>query len=135
VGELPVLKVVPFQFHQLFLNLLSNALKFSQAGIEPYIVVRSELVEGNDVPNGLSEIARTYYHLSVSDNGIGFAPEQSEQIFNMFYRLHGREKFEGTGLGLAICKKIVENHKGKIYAEGQQNEGAVFHIYLPVEEA
>jgi PAS domain S-box-containing protein len=134
VGELPVLKVVPFQFHQLFLNLLGNALKFTKAGIEPYIVVQSELVEGNRLPNGLSEVARTYYHLSVSDNGIGFAPEQSEQIFEMFYRLHGRAKYEGTGLGLSICKKIVENHKGTIYADGRLNEGAVFHIYLPVEE-
>jgi PAS domain S-box-containing protein len=133
VEELPVMNIVPFQFHQLFLNLLSNALKFSKAGIAPYIVVRSKVVEGNYLPKGAGEVARAYYHLSVSDNGIGFAPEQSEQIFEMFYRLHGRAKYEGTGLGLSICKKIVENHKGKIYAEGQQNEGAVFHIYLPVE--
>lgn len=134
VGELPVLKVVPFQFHQLFLNLLGNALKFSKAAIAPYIVVQSELVEGNGLPNGTGEAARAYYHLSVSDNGIGFEPEQAEQIFERFYRLHGRAKYEGTGLGLSICKKIVENHKGKIFAESQLNEGAVFHIYLPVEE-
>jgi PAS domain S-box-containing protein len=133
VGELPTLNVVPFQFHQLFLNLLSNALKFSKAGTDPCIVVRSELVEGNSPPDGLGEVAKAHYHLSVSDNGIGFAAEQSEKIFEMFYRLHGRTDYEGTGLGLAICKKIVENHKGSIAAEGRENEGAVFHIYLPID--
>jgi len=52
----------------------------------------------------------------------------------MFYRVYGRKDYEGTGLGLAICKKIIENHKGFIFAEGKENEGAAFHIYLPVEE-
>jgi len=134
VGELPTLKIVPFQFHQLFLNLLNNALKFSKPGVSPHIVVCSELVKSNGMLSGLPKVDKAFYHLTVSDNGIGFEPEQSEKIFEMFYRLHGRAKYEGTGLGLAICKKIVENHKGVIIAEGKQNEGAVFHIYLPVEE-
>jgi PAS domain S-box-containing protein len=131
VEELPTLNVVRFQFYQLFLNLLSNALKFSKSDTDPYIVVRSELVEGKGV-NGLSEVTKAYYHLSVSDNGIGFSPEQAEKVFEKFYRLHGRTNYEGTGLGLAICKKIVENHKGVIAAESRENEGAIFHIYLPV---
>lgn len=134
VGELPTLNVVRFQFYQLFLNLINNALKFSKPGIDPYIVVHSELVEGRRLPDSLGEVAKACYHLSVSDNGIGFAAEQSEKIFEMFYRLHGRTHYEGTGLGLAICKKIVENHKGSIVAEGRENEGAAFHIYLPVKE-
>jgi PAS domain S-box-containing protein len=133
VEELPTLDLVPFQFYQLFLNLLSNALKFSKSGIDPCIEVRSELVEGKGV-NGSRDVAKAYYHLSVSDNGIGFSPEQAEKIFEMFYRLNGRTKYEGTGLGLAICKKIVENHKGVISAEGRENEGSVFHIYLPVKD-
>ena len=132
VGVLPTLHVIRFQFYQLFLNLLSNALKFSQPGIDPYIVVCSELVQGKSLPNRLPEGDKAYYHLSVSDNGIGFIAEQSEKIFEMFYRLHGRAEYEGTGLGLAICKKIVENHKGLIFAESKRNEGATFHIYLPV---
>ncbi len=133
VGKLPTLNVVRFQFYQLFLNLLNNALKFSRSGIDPCIVVRSELVEGSDMPYGYGEADKAYYHFSVSDNGIGFGPEQSERIFEPFYRVHGRTQYEGTGLGLAICKKTVENHKGTMYAEGRQNEGAVFHFYLPVE--
>src|SRR5581483_11653883 len=76
-GELPTLKIVRFQFHQLFLNLLSNALKFSKPGIDPCIVVRCEFARGNRLPNGLGEGDNAYYHISVSDNGIGFDPEQS----------------------------------------------------------
>jgi PAS domain S-box-containing protein len=133
IEQLPTLKVVRSQFYQLFLNLLSNALKFSRPDLPPYIVVRNELVEGNDLLNVPGEVGKVYYHLSVSDNGIGFAPEQAEKIFEMFYRLHGRKQYEGTGLGLAICKKIVENHKGAMVAESKQNEGSVFHIYLPVK--
>lgn len=133
VGKLPALNVVRFQFYQLFLNLLSNALKFSKPGIDPCITVRSELVEGNDVPFGHGEADKAYYHLSVSDNGIGFAADQSQRIFQPFYRVHGRTQYEGTGLGLAICKKTVENHEGAMYAESKQNEGAVFHIYLPAK--
>jgi PAS domain S-box-containing protein len=134
IGELPTLNVIRFQFHQLFLNLLSNALKFSKPDIDPYVVVRSERVEGVSLPNGFGEVEKAYYHLSVADNGIGFTPQQSEKIFEMFYRLYERSRYEGTGLGLAICKKIVENHRGAIFAEGRENEGATFHIYLPVEE-
>lgn len=134
IGELPTLNVVRFQCQQLFTNLLNNALKFSKPGIAPHIMVKSELVAGNSLPNDLSKNNKAYHHLSVSDNGIGFSPEQAEKIFEMFYRVFGRKDYEGTGLGLAICKKIIENHKGLIFAEGKENEGAAFHIYLPAEE-
>jgi PAS domain S-box-containing protein len=135
IEQLPTLNIVPFQFHQLFLNLLSNALKFSKSDINPYIQVRSEIVESNALPHHAAKDHKAYYHISVSDNGIGFSPDQCEKIFEMFYRLHARTVYEGTGLGLAICKKIVENHKGVIYAESRENEGAIFHIYLPVPES
>ena len=131
VEQLPTLTVVPFQFHQLFLNLLSNALKFAKPNKTPYIVVSCELVNGSSQKKGPGDIYKSYYHISVSDNGIGFPSELSENIFEMFYQLHGRAKYEGTGLGLAICKKIVENHEGAIFADSRENEGSVFHIYLP----
>ena len=73
----------------------------------------------------------TYYHITLSDNGIGFPAHFSEKIFEIFQRIHDHSKFEGTGIGLAICKKIVENHKGIMVAEGQVNQGATFHVYLP----
>ena len=69
--------------------------------------------------------------LSVSDNGIGFDASYSEKIFEVFQRLHGKEKYKGTGIGLAIVKKIVENHEGVIKASRKPGEGARFDIYLP----
>jgi PAS domain S-box-containing protein len=125
---LPSLNIVRFQFHQLFLNLLTNAIKFTVEGIVPEVIVSSDLVSG---VQGSSDARKMYHHITVKDNGIGFEPGQAEKIFEMFYRLHGRSEYEGTGLGLAICKKIVENHKGIIRAESRVNEGATFHIYLP----
>jgi PAS domain S-box-containing protein len=127
---LPDLNVVKFQFHQLFLNLLSNALKFSKEGTVPEIVVKAEILHGNDVPSQLRERG-SVHHISFADNGIGLEPQFAESIFEMFKRLHNRDKFEGTGIGLAICKRIVENHHGIIVAEGRPN-GATFHIYIPM---
>jgi light-regulated signal transduction histidine kinase (bacteriophytochrome) len=130
---LPTLNVIQFQFHQLFLNLLSNALKFSRENADPVVVIKSELLQGDAVPDFLDHLVRSWYHIIISDNGIGFESQFSEKIFDMFHRLHSRSEYEGTGIGLAICKKIVENHGGKIIAEGRINTGAAFHIYLPAE--
>jgi light-regulated signal transduction histidine kinase (bacteriophytochrome) len=128
---LPKLTVISFQFHQLFLNLLSNALKFSKTGTPPHIVIKSESVKGSVVPDRAADSKKKYYHISVSDNGIGFEPEYAEKIFEIFHRLHGRDNFDGSGIGLSICKKIIENHRGVMIAEGDVNAGATFHIYLP----
>lgn len=68
----------------------------------------------------------------VSDNGIGFKPEYNEKIFELFQQLHNKDTYKGTGIGLAIIKKIVNNHKGFISAEGKLGEGATFHIYIPI---
>ena len=127
---LPKLSVVKFQFRQLFLNLLGNSLKFSKIDKAPHIVIRSELIQDANLVLASSELNHCY-HISISDNGIGFEPELAEKIFEIFHRLHDKSDFEGTGIGLAICKKIVENHKGRIMAEGEINQGATFHIYLP----
>jgi PAS domain S-box-containing protein len=131
-SPLPVTAVIPFQFHQVFFNLLTNALKFTKPGKNPYILIRSAIIPVERVPGIQKSAAATYYHISVSDNGIGFPPEQSDRIFEVFQRLHSRDEYKGTGIGLAICKKIVENHNGVIRAEGKPGEGATFHIYLPV---
>lgn len=134
VEPLPVINAVSFQMRQLFLNLVSNALKFSRVDILPKIVIRSELVAGKEVPPTTSELAipgKIYHKISVADNGIGFNPEYRERVFQVFQRLHGRNEYEGTGIGLAICRKIVENHQGFISAEGQEGKGATFYVYLP----
>ncbi len=66
------------------------------------------------------------------DNGIGFDNKYGENIFKVFTRLHSFEEYEGSGVGLALCKKIMQNHKGYITAEGEEGVGAVFSLYFPV---
>jgi PAS domain S-box-containing protein len=125
------LNVISFQFRQLFFNLMSNALKFSKPDVAPHIVIQAEWVKGKKSidENMLDE--KEYYHISVSDNGIGFEQQYEKMIFEVFQRLHGKNEYAGTGIGLAICKKIVGNHHGIIKATGKLGEGAVFDIYLP----
>jgi PAS domain S-box-containing protein len=116
--DLPHIQGIPLQMTQLFGNLLSNALKYTRPAVPPVITITSEQ-QG------------PYYHLRVSDNGIGFEPQYAEQIFRIFQRLHRKSEFSGTGIGLAICKKIVENHHGEIYATSIPGQGSTFHVLLP----
>jgi light-regulated signal transduction histidine kinase (bacteriophytochrome) len=67
----------------------------------------------------------------VQDHGIGFRQDAADKIFVMFQRLHSKDEFVGTGIGLALCKKVVQNHGGKIWAEGKEGEGATFKVILP----
>ena len=130
--RLPTIKVIPFQVQQLFNNLLNNALKFSKKDVAPQIIVRSEMVDGRALPGAYAAAPTAYSHISFRDNGIGFEPEYEKKIFEVFQRLHGRGDYGGTGIGLAICKKIVENHNGFLTAESLPDQGATFHIYLPI---
>ena len=123
--------IIPFQFRQLMYNIIGNAIKFSRADVQPRIVIKCKIIKGSEVNNKKLLPENRYCHLSVMDNGIGFEPEYSEKIFEVFQRLHGKEKYKGTGIGLAIAKKIVENHNGIIVATGKLNEGATFNIYIP----
>ncbi|HUP14433.1 MAG TPA: ATP-binding protein, partial [Niastella sp.] len=130
--SLPELGIIPFQFKQLFTNLIGNSLKFARPGVKPYIQLSSGQVDGNTLPWPTANKEKKYWHITVADNGAGFDPKFNEQIFGLFQRLHGRRDYEGTGIGLAIAKKVVDNHCGFIAAEGRENEGATIHIYLPV---
>ena len=130
--SLPELNIIPFQFKQLFTNLVSNSIKFARPGVAPRITVKSALINGAVINNAAADTDKKYWHLSFIDNGAGFDPQYNEQIFGLFQRLHGRKEYEGTGIGLAIAKKVVENHNGIITAEGKENEGATIHVYLPV---
>ena len=74
---------------------------------------------------------KDYYHITITDNGIGFEPQYKDHIFELFKRLHDKEKITGTGIGLTIVKKIVENDNGVITATSELNKGATFDIYIP----
>ena len=130
--HLPTISGVSFQLHQLFLNLISNALKFSKNGIAPHITIRYRLLLGSKIFN-IQEVKPflTYHEITISDNGIGFEQEYADKIFMIFQRLHAKSQFEGTGIGLAVCKRVVTNHNGYIKAESVPNHGATFTIYLP----
>jgi light-regulated signal transduction histidine kinase (bacteriophytochrome) len=129
--EICPVRMIPVQFHQLMYNLLSNALKFSRAGIPPHIIITSRIAKGNELNIEKLLPEKEYCHITVRDNGIGFEPEYSERIFIVFQKLHNKNDYSGTGIGLAIVKKIIENHNGVIIATGKLNEGARFDIYLP----
>lgn len=127
-SQLPVIKGIPFQIRQLFINLLSNSLKFTVEGRKPLITISSEAVRGKF--SETSDTAEDYFCIKVTDNGVGFPTAYSADLFKIFQRLHGQQ-FKGSGIGLAICKKIAEAHNGIITAESVEGEGAVFSIYLP----
>ena|ERR1700689_2217491 len=131
IGKLCDIYAVPFQFVQLMNNLISNALKFSKPGISPVIKINCEIVSGDKLKTESALRDKSYCHISVTDNGIGFDAQYKNRIFEVFQRLHSKEDYAGTGIGLAIVKKIVENHKGFISANAQVNSGAIFNIYIP----
>jgi PAS domain S-box-containing protein len=118
VDDLPSVRADSTQIVQLFQNLLSNSLKYRRP--EPLqIEVKCERQQA-------------YWLFQVRDNGIGFGQANALRIFNMFRRLHGREH-PGTGIGLALCQRIVERHRGRIWAEGEPDKGATFFFTLPAE--
>ncbi|MEJ0057262.1 MAG: ATP-binding protein [Bacteroidota bacterium] len=125
ISKLPSIEVIPFQFRQLMINLISNSIKYSREGIAPRIVIVAEILKRKDL-HFKEASADTYVKISVTDNGIGFEQKYADKIFEMFQRLHSKESYSGTGIGLSICKKIVENHAGFIEAEGGVGPGVGF---------
>lgn len=124
--------IIPFQFRQLLYNLASNSLKFSNPDIPTVIKINCEFDKGANLDHEALAKETDYCHISISDNGIGFEPQYSKKIFEVFQRLHGKLEYTGTGIGLAIVKKIVDNHNGIITAKGEKNKGATFDIYIPL---
>lgn len=120
IGVLPKLKVDPIQIHQVFQNLLINAIKYKRKDVSPSITVKTSQV-------------RDFWVFSIEDNGSGIEDEYFERIFSLFNRVSGRGVDSGNGMGLAICKKIIERHGGKIWVTSKINEGSVFSFSLPLK--
>ncbi len=119
IGTLPKIYADRFQIRQLFLNLISNAIKFREEGTPTKIKISSQLT-----PNG-------FWKISVKDNGLGFDTKYVERILKPFHRLHGMGEYQGSGMGLAICEKIIARHNGIIEIESSPGNGSTFHINLP----
>jgi PAS domain S-box-containing protein len=129
--RLPCIRGIPLQLHQLFSNLISNALKFSLK--ETIIEITCKTIAPANIALPGIKTHAAYFELKFTDNGIGFDAKNAERIFSIFQRLHTQEEFSGTGIGLALCKKITENHNGFITAVGEPDHGASFIVYLPDE--
>ncbi|MEO8692306.1 MAG: PAS domain S-box protein [Acidimicrobiales bacterium] len=121
VGQLPIVTGEPTQLAQVFQNLVANALKFVPLGTTPLVVVAAE--RGGSM-----------WRFTITDNGIGIAPEHRDRIFGMFKRLNSREKYAGTGIGLALAKKIVERHGGQIGIDDAPGTGSCFWFTLRSRE-
>jgi signal transduction histidine kinase len=119
INELPPASGDPLLLRQVWLNLISNALKFSSMRETTEIEIGGN-VAGPDFA--------TYF---VRDNGAGFDMQHATRLFGAFQRLHQPGEFEGTGIGLALVQRIVQRHGGTIWAEGKENEGARFAFTLP----
>lgn len=117
IEKMPDIEGDPELIKQVFVNLISNALKYSSKKEAPVIKVGAEL--NSETP--------VFY---VQDNGAGFNMEYKSKLFGVFQRLHGAREFEGIGIGLAIVKRIVNSHGGRVWAYGKENEGATFYFTL-----
>ncbi len=118
-SPLPIVQADPTQMSQVFQNLISNAIKYSQGS--PVIEVRAVR-------------ERADWKISVADHGIGIPPDYHQEIFEMFRRLHPRDAYPGTGIGLAICRRIIERHHGQIWVESNPAGGSTFCFTLPAQD-
>lgn len=122
--ELPSVVFPKIRLHQVFDNLITNAIKYSDDSRAPEVHVDTN---GND-------LASPFYHFKVRDNGIGINKEYLDKVFQIFQRVPNEKKVEGTGIGLSIVKKIIEQHGGTIRVESEPGAGSMFEFTIPREE-
>jgi light-regulated signal transduction histidine kinase (bacteriophytochrome) len=118
IGALPDCEGDPSLLEQVFVNLLSNAFKFTYGRNPAVIEIEATEADGEML-------------IRVSDNGAGFNMQYVDKLFGVFQRLHSPHEFEGTGVGLSIVKRIIQRHGGRIWAEGEPDRGATFFFTLP----
>ena len=129
VGELPVVDADDAQLRQLLQNLIENALKYCRKDVVPVVRISADPAD-EQTGNTTNE----FWRITVEDNGIGFNPEKSKQIFDVFARLHHSKAYPGTGMGLTICRRIAERHGGSISATSTPGKGSRFEVLLPAKQ-
>ncbi|MFD2033746.1 ATP-binding protein [Belliella marina] len=117
-SEMPTIRIEKTPAHQIFQNLISNALKYHKTEESPEVNIG--YIEDRD-----------NWIFSISDNGIGIEPDYLDKIFILFQKLHPKDQYDGSGMGLSICKKILEKYDGKIWVESKYGEGSTFFFSLP----
>jgi len=118
VADFPTWQVDPGLLQQVFVNLISNAIKFTRDRAKARIEIGYRM-------NGTTLVC------FVKDNGVGFNMKYMNKLFGVFQRLHSADQFEGTGVGLSIVRRIVERHGGTVWVDGAQDQGATFYFSLP----
>jgi light-regulated signal transduction histidine kinase (bacteriophytochrome) len=131
--NLPVIQGTAFLIKQLFENLINNSLKFAKEGRPSVVIISSQLVDEKTMQEIWPDCEHDYNKITVADNGVGFDPNYKKDLFKMFQRFHGQQ-YIGSGIGLSICQKIAEAHGGFIDADGEEDIGAAFNIYIPVNK-
>ena len=135
IPDLPKVEGSRLHLKLLFTNLLNNAVKYAKPDVPLRLVIQERRANQHDyVKFPVLDQLVSYTRITVMDNGVGFQSHLSEKVFTIFQRLYNKDNAQGAGIGLAICKKIVHQHNGYMYAEAIENEGASFHIYLPLKQ-
>lgn len=119
-NDLPDIYADRNMIKQVYINLINNAIKFSGKCKSPQIKISATRKENSHI-------------LSIQDNGVGFNEKYKEKLFGVFQRLHSYQEFEGTGVGLALVQRIVQRHRGEVWAEGKVDQGATFYFSIPKE--
>ena len=131
VSVLPVVQGDPAQLKIVFQQLFDNAVKFKSPAKPLQVKITSEPASANEGRYFTAQPGKLYQQVNFTDNGIGMKKEFAEQIFQPYFRLHGKSDYKGTGMGLAIAKKIMNRHFGNIYAEPIENFGTRIVLIFP----
>jgi light-regulated signal transduction histidine kinase (bacteriophytochrome) len=123
IGSLPAVSGDPALLRLVWINLLSNALKYSSRQAQPRIELGTRTADDGKLV------------FFVRDNGVGFDMRYVERLFNVFQRLHRKDEFDGIGIGLAMVRRVIERHGGRVWTESKVNEGATFYFRIGEEQA